>query len=84
MQSGHPIQAPSTAPAGGTVDVTIQSSHREVWLDVPGEPYRLVKVPKSGKLTIAVPNAPGEVLSVSVVTGAVVKTALISIVAPSP
>ena len=84
MQSGHPIHAPSTAPAGGTVDVTIQSSHQEVWLDVPGEPYRLVKVPKSGKLAIAVPNAPGEVLTVSVVTGAVVETVLISIVAPSP
>ena len=64
------------------MDVTIQSSHQAL-LDVPGEPYRLVKVPKSGKLT-KLPNAPGEVLSVSVVTGAVVKTALISIVAPSP
>ena len=84
MQSGNPIQAPSTAPAGGTVEVTIKSRATEVWVSVPGEPYRKVQVPKSRKITISVPNTPGEVINVNAVRGSEVKGVLISIVAPSP
>ena len=84
MQSGNPVQAPSSAPAGGTVVVKIKSNAGDVWVDVPGEPYRQIKVPKSGKVVIPVPNAPGEVISVRVVRGAEVTGVLIPIVAPTP
>ncbi len=84
MQSGQVLKAPSTAPAGGAVQVTVQAGVHEVWVDAPGAPYRKQRVPRSGRVTIAVPNAPGEVIAVSVVRGAVVQTVLISIVAPAP
>ena len=83
MQSGDPIKAPASAPAGGTIEVTIQSGSTEVWISVPGQPYRQVTLPKSGKLSIAVPNTPGEFLEINVVHGNVVKGISIPIIAPS-
>ena len=64
--------------------ITVRGGHQEVWIDAPGEPYRRQQAPKSGKVTIPVPNTPGEVIAVSVVRGNDVQTVLITIVAPSP
>lgn len=80
MQSGNPIQAPQTAPAGGSVEVRIQDTASSVWVQVPGEPYRQVKVPKSRKITIPVPNAPGEIIEVNVERGGTVRGVSIVIV----
>jgi len=84
MQSGNPIQAPAHAPAGGTVEVQVESSVSQIWVQLPGEDYVLMKVPKSGKVTLDVPNTPGEIIEVNVRRGGSVVGVSIVIVAPTP
>jgi hypothetical protein len=67
------------------VDVTVGPNEGavEVSMGGPGPPTRL-RVPPSKKVTIPVPQLPGEVMAVTVGTGFNARTILITIVAPSP
>ena len=86
MQGGSRIQGPSTAEAGGSVEITLNDvSDKEVWVEggAPNNSTRH-KVGPDRKVTVSVPNAPGEILVVTVVHGSNVTAIYIPIVAPSP
>lgn len=85
MQSGNRIQGPSVAAAGGTVEITLTRGDREVWVD-NGGPNNVTRhhVGPDRKVTVPVPNTPGEYLFVTVVHGSDVTTITIPIIAPSP
>jgi len=86
MQGGNRIQGPPTAPAGGTIEITLSNqSDREVWVE-GGAPNNTTrhKVGPDRKVTVSVPNAPGEFLVVTVVRGSNVTAIYIPIIAPSP
>lgn len=84
LQGGEGIRGPSTAPAGGTVDVEVAGNEPWVWVNFgPGNVTKL-KVPPSKKVTIPVPPNPGEVFAVTVGKGLNKRSILITIVAPSP
>ena len=64
MQGGNRIQGPSAAPAGGTIEVTLNNvSDNAVWVS-GGAPNNITryKVGPTRKVTVSVPNAPGEML----------------------
>jgi len=84
-QSGEGLKGPSTAPAGGTIEISVGPNETtvEVSMGGPGAPASL-KVPPSKKVTIPVPSLPGEVMAVTVGTGFATRTILITIVASSP
>lgn len=82
IQGSQGIRAPSSAPAGGTVEVTVSSGDREIWVSSGPNSLTRHRVPPNRRVTIPVPNLPGEVISVSTVNGSTVRTVLITIVAP--
>ena len=68
MQGGSRIQGPPTANAGGTIEVTLNDiSDKEIWIgggtSNDSTPH---KVGPNRKVTVQVPNAPGEVLVITV------------------
>ena len=85
MQGGNRIQGPSTASAGGTIEITLTRGDREVWVDngAPNSVTRYQAGPNR-KVTVSVPNTPGEYLFVTVRHGSDVTTITIPIIAPSP
>ena len=82
-QDGGKLDAPSTAPAGGFVEVTVKSNDTFIEVVIAGSnnPTRL-KVPPSKKVRVPVPNQPGNVLLVHAGQGFDACTILIAIVAP--
>ena len=86
MQGGNRIQGPSSAPAGGTIEVTLNNkSDNAVWVS-GGAPNNITryKVGPNGKVTVSVPNTPGEFLFVTVEHGGTFTTLLIPITSTSP
>ncbi len=84
-QNGEGLKGPTTAPAGGTVEISVGPNEMSVGVSMggSGSPTSL-PVPPNKKVTIPVPSLPGEVIAVTVGTGFRVRTILITIVAPSP
>ena len=68
MQGGSRIQGPPTAPAGGTIEVTLNDVS-DTKLVVSGGGAGNVtrhKVGPNRKVTVQVPNTPGEILVITV------------------
>ena len=86
MQGGNRIQGPSAAPAGGTIEVMLNNkSDSEVSVSNGGaNDLTNYKAGPNGKVTVSVPNTPGEVLVITVEHGGNFTSLLIPIVAPSP
>lgn len=82
-QGGEGIRGPSTAPAGGTIDIEVGSNDQSIWVN-SGTNLSEYKVPPSKKVTIPVPPAPGELFVVTVGTGLNKRSLIITIVSPSP
>ena len=85
MQGGNRIQGPPTATAGGTIEVTLTRGDAEVSVS-NGGPNSLTnyKAGPTGKVTVSVPNTPGEVLFVTVEHGGNFTTIYIPITSTSP
>ena len=85
MQGGNRIQGPPAATAGGTIEVTLTRGDAEVSVS-GGGPNSLTKykVGPTRKVTVPVPNTPGEFLFVTVEHGGTFTTLLIPITSTSP
>jgi hypothetical protein len=85
MQGGNRIQGPSTAPAGGNIEVTLTRGDAGVSVSNGGQnSLTNYKVGPNGKVTVSVPNTPGEFLFVTVEHGGNFTTIYIPITSTSP
>lgn len=85
FQGEEGIQAPSTAPAGGTVDVSVGPNDSSVEVSsATSDDVTSYDVSPGKTVTIPVPNVPGAIISVSVGKGFAKRIIYIEIVATSP
>ena len=86
MQGGNRIQGPSTAEAGGTIEVTLNDVSDTKLVVSGGGPNSLTnyKAGPNGKVTVSVPNTPGEILAITVEHGGNFTTIYIPITSTSP
>ena len=84
MQNGQSIRGPSTAVAGGTIEIEIGMAG-DVSINLGGpNGSQTIPVPAAGKVTIPVPPGAGPYMTVSVGKGWDRKFLIIEIVSPSP
>jgi len=84
VQGGEELKGPSTAPAGGTIEIQVGPNETTVWVSSGVGDLTGYTVPPSKKVTIPVPPTPGEPLLVTVGRGLDKRSIIITIVAPSP
>jgi hypothetical protein len=85
MQDPQPrIGVASVAPAGGTLTIKLNNPGDSEVIIRMGASIQKYKVGKDRKVTVPVPNLPGEYLIVTVVHGMDVTAVPVLIIAPSP
>lgn len=83
-QGGEGLSGPTTAEAGGTIEVSVGPYHRSLELELPGGSPTKLPVPPNKTVTIPVPSLPGEVIRVTIGKGLTKRQIFITIVAPAP
>lgn len=85
MQGGQAIRGPSTASAGGTIEVEVGSSSKSIDVNLGGpNETQTLPVPTNGKVTFPIPPGAGPWLTVSIGVGLDRKYIRIEIISPSP
>ena len=84
-QGGEGIKAPTTAPAGGTIDVGVGPNDTEIQVSMgSADDVKTYDIPPSKTVTIPIPNEPGAVVSLAVGKGFSKRIVYVLIVAPGP
>ena len=82
-QGEQGIKAPSTAPAGGTIDVSVGPNDAEIEVSsATSDDITTYDIPPSKTITIPIPPNPGAIISISVGRGFSKRILYIEIIAP--
>ena len=79
---GGALRAPTTATAGGTVNIDVACAASTIWIDNGSGDITCIEVPANKTVTIPVPETPGAVMTVTVGRGRMRDTLQITITSP--